>query len=102
MNRIISKLNEIEEKADAILSDARERKEQLAAQLEQEKRDLDAKYDRLETEAVESLKRQLLDEADTEIAAMQERNRNAAEQLEQAYESGKEQLAEEIVRRIIA
>ena len=102
MNRIISKLNEIEEKADAILSDARERKEQLAAQLEQEKRDLDAKYDRLETEAVESLKRQLLDEADTEIAAMQERNRNAAEQLEQAYEAGKEQLAEEIVRRIIA
>ena len=102
MNRIISKLNEIEEKADAILSDARERKEQLAEQLEQEKRELDAKYDRLEAEAVERLKEQLLAEADAEIAGMQEQNRNAAEQLEHTYESGKEQMAEEIVRRIIA
>ena len=101
MNEIITKLNEIEEKADAILSDAKERKEQLAIQLEQQKQEIDAKYDRLETEAVERLKRQLLEEAEAEIAHMREKNRAASEQLERTYESEKDQLAEEIVGRII-
>ena len=102
MNKIITKLNEIEEKANAILSDAKERQEQLNAQLEREKREIDAKYDRMETEAVEGLKQRLAAEAEVELARMRERNREAAEQLDHTYESEREQLAEEIVGRIIA
>ena len=102
MNTIITKLNEIEEKANAILSDAKARQEQLSMQLEREKREIDAKYDRLEAEAVEQLKQRLTAEAEAELAQMRERNREAAEQLDRTYESEREQLAEEIVGRIIA
>ena len=57
MNAIITKLNEIEEKAELILRDAGEKKDAL--QLEEQKREIDAAYDRKEAEAMQRLEEQL-------------------------------------------
>lgn len=100
MNEIITKLNEIEEKAGAILSDAGSRKEQLMMQLEKDKREIDAKYDRMEEEAVAQLGRQMRDGARTQLEELREKSLAAAEQLEDTFEAQKESLAEEIVKRV--
>ena len=44
MNEIITKLNEIEEKAETMISDAKDRKQQLEEKLELDKKELDRKY----------------------------------------------------------
>ena len=43
MNEIITKLDEIEKKANDMISDAKNRKEEMAAGLEKDKRALDEK-----------------------------------------------------------
>lgn len=100
MNEIITKLNEIEEKAGAILSDASSRKEQLMTQLEKDKREIDAKYDRMEEEAVAQLGGQLRDGARRKLQELREKSQEEAEQLEHMFEAQKESLAEEIVKRV--
>lgn len=100
MNEIITKLNEIEEKAGAILSDASSRREQLLMQLEKDKREIDAKYDWMEEEAVAQLGRKLRDGAKAQLQELREKSLAAAEQLDVAFEEQKEGLAEEIVKRV--
>lgn len=101
MNEIITKLNEIEEKADAILSDARGRKEEMMVQLEQDKRDIDAEYNRLEAESMKKLEAELRREASSQIAEVQAQNQKSEERFEQFFSEKKEQLAEEIMQRIV-
>lgn len=102
MNEIITKLNEIEEKADAILSDARGRKEEMMLQLERDKRDIDAEYNRLEAEAKKKLEGNLRRDAALQIAKVQEENQRAKERFEQFFSEKKEELAEEILQRIVS
>lgn len=101
MNEIITKLNEIEEKADAIISDAKARKEQMAVQLEADKKAIDAKYDRLEKEAVEEFLGQRQMVAEKQIQEMKEKDAKALERLEASFLQEKEKLADEIFRRIV-
>lgn len=101
MNEIITKLNEIEEKADAILSDARGRKEEMMVQLERDKREIDAEYNRLEAESMKKLEANLRRDAATQIAAVQAQNQKSEESFEQFFSEKKEELVEEILQRII-
>lgn len=100
MNEIITKLNEIEEKAESIISDAKSRKEQLSQQLETDKKKIDIKYDLLEVQAMENLKQKLVIEADIQIADLEQKSSAATEKLDRNFAEQKEKLAEEIFRRI--
>lgn len=102
MNEIITKLNEIEEKADAMLSDAKNQKEQLAAKLERQKQLLDEKYAAMEKEKMKQLKEQLKKAAQEEIAREKKETEQAIIQLAERFEKEKESMAEEIFQRIIA
>lgn len=101
MNEIITKLNEIEEKADAILSDARGRKEEMMVRLERDKREIDAEYDRLEVDAMKKLEAALRAEASSRIESMKVQNQQSEETFEQFFSERREQLAEEILQRIV-
>lgn len=101
MNEIITKLNEIEEKADAILSDARGRKEEMMVQLERDKREIDAEYDRLEAESGKKLEANLRREASSQIESVKAQNKKSEVAFEQFFLEKKEQLAEEILQRIV-
>lgn len=101
MNEIITKLNEIEEKADAILSDARGRKEEMMVRLERDKREIDAEYDRLEADSMKKLEAALRAEASSRIESMKVQNQQSAETFEQFFSERREQLAEEILQRIV-
>lgn len=101
MNEIITKLNEIEEKAQTILCDARENKAQMRLQLEQDKRDIDAEYDRLEEEELSRLEARLKSDAKAQIEELREKNRCAAELFDEEFARQKEAWAEQIVMRVI-
>lgn len=101
MNEIITKLNEIEEKAETILCDARERKDELSVQLEQSKREIDAEYDRMEAEAMRVLEERLRTEAEREIAGLRAKEKEAAEVFDVKFSEEKEQLAEQIMQHVI-
>jgi hypothetical protein len=101
MNEVITKLDEIEEKASAILSDAASRKEQLMARLELDKHAVDEQYERLEKETTEQLKNHRREEARQQIDQLKAENEQALQQLEHLYEGQKEELADNIFRRII-
>ena len=101
MNEIITKLNEIEEKADALLADARSRREQLASQVERDKQEIDAKYDRLEAEAVKRFEQKYRSEADAQVEAFRRKMAEKTAALADTASGRKEQLAEEIVKRVL-
>lgn len=101
MNEIITKLNEIEEKAETILRDARMRKDELIVQLEQDKRKVDAKQDMMEKEAMQQLEERLTAEAKQKVAKLQEENRRASEAFDVKFSEKKERWAEEIMQRVI-
>lgn len=100
MNEIITKLNEIEEKAEMILCDARASKEEMMAKLEQDKREIDAEYDRLEAESMQQLKARLRAEAETEIEELRRKNKQAAEEFDTKFAEEKERLADQIVASV--
>lgn len=101
MNEIITKLNEIEEKAESIISDAKAGKETRLKQLEQDKKKIDDKYSRMEAAAVKKLEQELRLEADKQILRLQENGRMAISELHSGFEKNKEQLAMEIFQRIV-
>lgn len=101
MNEIITRLNEIEEKAGELLCSAKTDKEQLAVRLEQQKRTIDEKFDRMEAETAQRLREQLMSEAHRQTEEMRQRSEKAGEQLETRFRERKEQLAEEMFRRVI-
>lgn len=101
MNEIITKLNEIEEKADAILLDAKNDKERQMAQLARDKQEIDARYDRIEQEHAKTMREQLMAKARTQTEAAREETRKACEQLLAYYGEHKERLADEIMNRVI-
>ena len=100
MNEIITKLNEIEEKAETILCDARASKEEMMAKLEQDKRKIDAEYDRLEVESMQQLKERLQAEAEREIEEFRRKNKQAAEEFDTKFAEEKERLADQIVASV--
>ncbi|MBO5069884.1 MAG: hypothetical protein J6C37_05930 [Roseburia sp.] len=101
MNEIITKLNEIEEKASAIISDARERKNAMMVQLQQDEKEIDIKYDRLLEENSKHLAEKLQAETEERIAGDRERAKKATWELNVLFQTKKDQLAEEIFARII-
>lgn len=101
MNEIITKLNEIEEKAEAIISDANARKEQMQLQLEAEKKRLDEKYRLKEQEAERRIREQKMAEVEVKMQALREKTRHSVEEMEQRFAEEKERLAEEIFACII-
>ena len=100
MNEIITKLNEIEEKAQTILCDARASKEEMMAKLDQDKREIDVEYDRLEAESKQQLKARLRADAETEIAKLRQKNKQAAEEFDIEFAKEKERLAEQILASV--
>lgn len=101
MNEIITKLNEIEEKAENILRDARARKDELSVQLEQDKRRIDAEYDKMEAEAMQQLEERLTAEAKEKIAQLQAKKKETADMFDAKFSEEKERLAEQILQRVI-
>ncbi len=101
MNAIITKLNEIEEKAEMILRDAGERKDALSVQLEERKWEIDAAYDRKEAEAMQRLEEQLTAGAKQKLDELRKQEKEAADALVLKFSEEKEQLAEQIMQRVI-
>lgn len=101
MNEIITKLNEIEEKAECILADAGARKDQMMREHEKEKRILDEKYERLQAEELKSFEEKLREEISGQVEAAHEDAQAKIEQLELMFAEKKESLAEDILGRII-
>lgn len=101
MNEIITKLNEIEEKAETILCDARARKDELSVQLEQDKRRIDAEQDRLETEAMQQLEEKLTAEAKQKVEKLRRKKKEASDASDLKFAEEKEHLAEQIMLRVI-
>lgn len=97
MNEIITKLNEIEEKAQTILCDARASKEEMMAKLDWDKREIDTEYDRLEVESMRRLKERLQADARVQIEELRQKNKLAAEEFDAKFAKEKERLAEQIV-----
>lgn len=101
MNEIITKLNEIEEKAEAILLDAREEKERMQQRLTEQIQELDARYDRIEKERADALRAQLKAKTHAQTEAAREETQAALYRLSSYYEANEERLAEEIMQRVI-
>lgn len=101
MNEIITRLNDIEEKADAILTAAGEQKEAMAAQFEADKREIDRKYEQLLADDVRELESRLRREAEKEIADFKCRNEEELKRLEQTFMERRETLAGQIAERMI-
>ena len=101
MNEIITKLNEIEEKAVTILLDAKEDKEQMQQRLTQQMKELDARYERLEKERSEAFRAQLMAKAREQTKSAKDETRTALAQLFSYYDANGERLAEEIMQRIL-
>ncbi len=101
MNEIITKLNEIEEKAECILADAGSRKDQMMQEHEKEKRALDEKYERLQAEELKAFEEELRKDTRQQIESAQTEACAQAERLEQVFSEKKEALAEDILKRII-
>lgn len=101
MNEIITKLNEIEEKAESIISDAQSRKEQLGKQLEADRKEIDRKYDRMEQEMLEQLEQKRNREADAKIKELREMSQAAMDELNASFLLNRDKMAEDILKRII-
>lgn len=101
MNEIITRLNEIEEKAETILCDARERKDELSVLLEQSKREIDAEYDRMEAESMQQLEERLTAEAKQKIAKLRAKEKEASDAFDVRFSKEKEQLVKQIMLRVI-
>ena len=65
MNEIITKLDEIEKKAESILTEAAAEKEKMLKQLEFDKREMDGRYTSMRQKQEEEIKQQLLSEAES-------------------------------------
>lgn len=101
MNDIITRLDEIEERADAILAETENRKNDMAKQLEADKQAIDVKYDKMLKAHMQELSERLRGEAKREIERISGENDVAIARLSQIYEEQREQLAQQIVKRIV-
>ena len=73
MNEIITKLDEIEKKAESILTRGQAaEKEKMLKQLEFDKREMDGRYTSMRQKQEEEIKQQLLSEAETKITRQRE------------------------------
>lgn len=102
MNEIITKLDEIEKKANDMISDAKNRKEEMAAGLEKDKKALDEKYAAMQQEKMRKLSAELEQAAKEEIQREQDTVREAMEHLEEHFAKDQDALAREVFERIIA
>ncbi len=102
MNEIITKLGEIEKKAESILTDAAAEKEKMLKQLEFDKREMDGRYASMRQKQEEEIRQQLLSEAETKITRQREYYEAAKRQLEEDFAQKKDTLAEEIFESIIS
>ena len=102
MNEIITKLGEIEKKAESILTDAAAEKEKMLKQLEFDKREMDGRYASMRQKQEEEIRQQLLSEAETKITRQREYYESAKRQLEEDFAQKKDILAEEIFENIIS
>ncbi len=101
MNEVITRLNEIEEKANSIMEGAKAKKMQMEERLVFEKKEFDARLKEEERARAEGLAKELRKEAEQELVCLREKNRNAIAGLNEYYEKNEERLAEEIFRKII-
>lgn len=102
MNEIITKLNEIEEKADAILSDARAQKDQMTIQLEADKKALDEKYDKIQQDGAAEYRAKLQEKTKEQMHRRSEQTKEDIKALEKSFLEQKEEMAQEIFERIIS
>ena len=100
MNEIITKLDEIEKKAESILTEAE--KEKMLKQLEFDKREMDGRYTSMRQKQEEEIKQQLLSEAETKITRQREHYEAAKRRLEEDFAQKKDSLAEKIFESIIS
>ena len=100
MNEIITKLDEIEKKAESILTEAAAEKEKMLKQLD--KREMDGRYTSMRQKQEEEIKQQLLSEAETKITRQREHYEAAKRRLEEDFAQKKDSLAEEIFESIIS
>ena len=85
MNEIITKLDEIEKKAESILTEAAAEKEKMLKQLEFDKREMDGRYTSMRQKQEEEIKQQLLSEAETKITRQREHYEAAKRRLEEDF-----------------
>ena len=102
MNEIITKLDEIEKKAESILTEAAAEKEKMLKQLEFDKREMDGRYTSMRQKQEEEIKQQLLSESKTKLLGQKEHYEAKMRQLEEEFLQKKDSLAEKIFESIIS
>lgn len=100
MNEIITRLNEIEERAGAILAAADEKKEAMAAQFEADRQEIDRKYERMLAQDIREYEQERRWEAERELAEARRRSEEELFRLVQSFEGQREALAAQIADRV--
>ncbi len=100
MNEIITRLNEIEEKAGAILAAAGEKKEAMAAQFERDRQEIDRKYEKMLAQEIGEYEQTLKSEAERELSDVRRCNEEALLRLAQSFAGQREALARQIADRV--
>lgn len=101
MNEVITRLNEIEEKANSIIEDAKAKKARMEEQLLLEKKELDARFEEEEKRHAAGYAKELEKKAEKELLNLREKNKAAIAGLQENFEKNAEHMAEEIFRKII-
>ena len=101
MNEIITRLNEIEKKAESILKDAMERKNQMEEQLKQEKKEMDVRFDEIEKKWSMEFEAKQRQEALEQMDGQKRQMEEAVKALRENFERNQESMADEIFRRMI-
>ncbi len=101
MENIINKLSEIEAIASRIMDAVEERNQEIAEQKEAERKAFDARLEEETNQKLEEIRRKLEEKKSQELERLQADVEKASRQMEQDFENGQEQIAQEICQRIL-
>lgn len=101
MNEIITKLNEIEEKAEAIISDARTGKDRMISELDAAQKAVDDRYDQMEAQTAGELEQRLRKEGEEQLDRMRKENASSIRRMAEAFDREREKMAQAVFERLI-
>lgn len=101
MNEVITKLNEIEEKAQGMIDEAKAAKEAMQSQLAFDQRELDERYAKEAAAWEEKTRLILLDQSREAAAKRRAEGEQAIQQLEEQFLQTKEQRVEALFQELI-
>lgn len=101
MNEVITKLNEIEEKAQGMIDEAKAAKETMQSQLAFDQKELDERYAKEAAVWEEKTRLTLLGQSREAATKRRAEGEQAIQQLEEQFEQTKEQRVEVLFQKLI-